>query len=96
MKRSDAHEPRPDIELHIEELVLEGFAPHERHAVAAAVEGTLARLLAERGAPALLARGGEVARLDGGSFDAAPRAKADSAGEQIAQSIYGGLDTKRG
>ncbi|HEY0172922.1 MAG TPA: hypothetical protein VGB98_18025 [Pyrinomonadaceae bacterium] len=94
MRRSDGQERRPDIELHIEELVLEGFAPHEREHIAAAVELELARLLAERGAPALLARGGEIARLDGGAFQTAPRAKADSTGEQIAQAVYGGFDTK--
>ena len=92
MSRQDA--PRPDIEIHIEELVLEGFAPHERQRVAAALEQHLARLLAERGADALLGRGGSVARLDGGSFNVAPGAKADSTGEQIAQAIYRGFDTK--
>jgi hypothetical protein len=90
MSRRDA--PRPNIELHIEELVLEGFAPHERHRVAAAVEQHLAQLLAEHGATALLARGGEVARLDGGSFNVAPRAKPESAGEQIARAVYGGFE----
>jgi hypothetical protein len=99
MKQGDAHRsgqdaPRPDIELHIEELVLEGFAPHERHRVAAAVEQHLARLLAERDTPALLARGGEVARLDGGSFNVARPSRPESAGEAVARAVSRGFDTK--
>jgi hypothetical protein len=89
MSRQDA--TRPDIELHIEELVLEGFAPHERQRFAAALEQHLAQLLAERGADALLERGGEVARLDAGSFDAAPSAGAEALGAQVAKALYGAL-----
>jgi len=56
------------IELHVEELVLEGFAPAERHAVADAFERELSRLLAERGLPAAqVAAGGATFDVDAGS-----------------------------
>lgn len=37
------------VNLHIEELVLHGFAPHDRHRIGDAVERELLRLLTERG-----------------------------------------------
>lgn len=82
---------RPHIDLHIEELVLHGFAPADRHRIGDAVERHLARLLAGPVAPHALARGGEVARLDGGSFNVAPGANAEAIGAQVARALYGGL-----
>ena len=57
----------------------------------AVVQQELARLLAERGLPADLARGGEVASLDGGEFQVKQGSKAQEIGAQIAQAVYGGL-----
>ena len=37
------------VEVHIEELVLHGFAPGQRYRIAEALERELTRLLAERG-----------------------------------------------
>ncbi|MFL6293520.1 MAG: hypothetical protein ACJ759_21720, partial [Thermoanaerobaculia bacterium] len=71
------------IDLHIEELVLEGFAPGDRHRIGAAVERELARLLAERGLPAGLAQGADVPRLDGGSFELRPGRSAEATGRQV-------------
>ena len=82
----------PHLELHIEELVLHGFAPGDRHRIGAAVERELARLFAERGVPPLLAQGGEVARLEGGAFEVAADARPTAIGVQVAQSVYGGLN----
>jgi hypothetical protein len=56
------------IELHIEELVLRGFAPGDRYWIGEAVEQELTRLLADRGVPESLARGGEIASVDGGAL----------------------------
>ncbi len=80
-----------NIELHIEELVLHGFATVDRHRIGAAVEQELARLLMEQGVPLGLAAGGALARLDGGSFTVAPVAKPDQIGTQVAGAIYGGF-----
>jgi hypothetical protein len=83
------------IELHIDELILHGFAPIDRAPIAAAIERELGRLLAERGAPPGWAQGADLARLDGGSFDVAPGAGADAVGAQVARAIYNGMGAQR-
>jgi len=79
------------VEVTIDELILHGFAPGDRHAIAEALQGELARLLREQGVPAAFTQGGEVERLDGGSFAVAPSAKGASVGRQVAQAVYGGV-----
>jgi hypothetical protein len=79
------------VELHIEELVLYGLAPGDRHRIGQAVRRELTRLFAERGVPPRLARGGEVARLDGGSFHLEPGLRAEATGTRVARAVYGGL-----
>ncbi|WOJ90446.1 hypothetical protein RZS28_03885 [Methylocapsa polymorpha] len=63
-------ERRPPLyEFRIDELVLEGFSPGERHAIAAAMERELTRLLSAADAPfaAAGARSLSVGSLDAGS-----------------------------
>ena len=95
-ERQPAMEGRGDrrntIDLHIEELVLHGFDPGDRYRIGAAVEAELARLLSEQGVSPALARGGELATLDGGSFDVAPGASPEGVGGQVAQAVHGGLN----
>lgn len=79
------------IEVHIETLVLHGFPPEQRHAIAAAVEAALAALVAERGVPPAWTGGGETPLLDGGQFEVAPAARPEAIGAQVAQAVYGGL-----
>jgi len=81
-----------NIELRIEELILHGFDSGDRHRIGAAVEAELARLFAEQGVPPSLARGGEMAHLDGGSFEVAPSSRAEVIGSQVAQALYGELN----
>lgn len=80
------------IELHIEELILDGFPTQDGYWIKRAVEQELARLFAEQRVPPSLAQGGDVANLDGGSFEVAPNATAEGIGVQLAQALYGGLD----
>lgn len=80
------------VRLHIEELVLQGFAPGDRHAISEAVQSELARLLADRPLPAMLHRGRSHERVDGGSVRLAGGAGASAVGAQIAGAIHGGLD----
>lgn len=80
------------IELHIEELVLHGFAHRDRYAIGAAVERELARLFAEQGIPASLMNGGDMARLNGGSFAVTRGSKPEAIGSQVAQSVYQGMN----
>ena len=79
------------IELHIEELVLHGFAPGERYMIGNAVERELTRLLSENGIPTSLRSENAVDKIKGGTFDAAPNAKPPAIGRQIAQAVYQGL-----
>lgn len=79
------------ISLHIEEVVLHGFDPRGRYAVADAVRHELTRLLTERGLPPSrgTARGAE--RLDAGSFHTARDTRPQALGAQLARAVYGGL-----
>jgi hypothetical protein len=84
--------PKPyNIDLHIEELILHGFSPNNRYAIAEAVQGELTRLFAERGVHASLQRGFEVERLDGGAFNVTQGSKAKGIGVQVGRAVYGGL-----
>ena len=80
-----------NLELHIEELVLRGFAPSDRYHIGEAVEHELARLFSEQGTPPSLAQEREVPRLDGGTFEAKPGSGAEAIGAQVAQAVYGGF-----
>ena len=80
-----------NIELHIEEMILHGFAPGDRDAIADAVRGELMRLFAEGGIRPALEGGGEMARIDGGAFDVRHGAGAEAIGTWIAERIHGGL-----
>ncbi len=79
-----------NIELHIEELVLEGFAAGDRYSIGEAVERELTRLLNEQGVPSLFGQDGDFARLHGGEVRVAPGARAEAIGRQVAQAVYGG------
>lgn len=72
------------IDVHIEELVLEGFAPSDRDRMMTQVSDALGRILSERGLPGFERTAADRDVLDGGSF---PRT-AHGAGEDVAQAIY--------
>jgi hypothetical protein len=82
---------RQKVELHIDELVLEGFSAGDRYRIGEALERELTRLFEERGVPGLLTSGKEIDRINGGSFEAAPGARAERVGTQVAGAVYGGL-----
>jgi hypothetical protein len=83
-----------NIEVHIEELVLHGFAPKDRYIIGEAVQHELQRLFAERGMPESSTAGYEAARLNGGAFTMKPGAKAHTIGAQVAQAVYASLDSR--
>jgi hypothetical protein len=76
---------RRAIELHIEELVLHGFAPHDRHAIADAVRDELAAKLEEGGLG--LSEDLSIERLDGGTI-ALPRRGGAAAGRSIGAALH--------
>lgn len=80
-----------NVQVHIEELVLHGFPPGDRHVIAAAVQRELATMFEQRDLPPSIFHSGEIARVEGGAFTIAPRGKAARVGHQIAQAVYGGL-----
>ncbi len=84
-------DPIMNFELHIDELVLHGFAPGDRYHIGAAVEQELAQLFTEQGVPAFLTQSNAIERIDGGAFKMMPGEKAGVVGAQVAQQVYGGL-----
>lgn len=58
-----------NIKLHIEELMLDGFAAANRYLIVDSVECELAMLFAVQCVPHSLTQGGEITNLDGGAFE---------------------------
>lgn len=80
-----------NVELHIEELVLHGFAAKDKHRIGAAVKGVLATLLAEQGAPIPFKHGIHLESIDGGSFAVREGERPDSIGVRVGQAVYEGM-----
>ena len=86
------------VTVHIEELVLHGFAPGDRYRIAEAVQAEVTRLVADGGLPTMSSAGGRVAvdSLDVGSFAIAAGARPERIGAQIGATLYGGLGGNEG
>lgn len=82
---------KPTIELHIEELVLYGFAPADGDRIGEAVQQELARLLTEHGLSSALSTGREIERLNAGTFQLNAQSKAEATGNEVARAVLGGL-----
>ncbi len=76
------------VDLHIDELLLDGFAPAERRRVGAALASELERLLTERGVPEALRRGEAIESLDAGAFEVARGARPEAIGKRVALAVY--------
>ncbi len=83
--------PQPDIHLHIEELVLQGFAPGDRHRISEAVEQELTRLISEQPISPVGLEHISMEHVDGGAFRLANSAKPVAVGAQIAGAVWGGI-----
>ncbi len=79
------------IEVHIEELVLHGFTAEDRYPIGEAVKRELIHLFTVQGVPSLLAEGGEIEHLDGGSLELTPRSGAREIGRRVAGAVFKGL-----
>jgi hypothetical protein len=79
------------IELHVERLVLSGFAAGAERVIEATFREELARLLTARGmaAPAGSAYGLE--RVDAGTVTLPSASDPQAAGREIASAVYGSL-----
>lgn len=87
--------PTP-IELHIEELVIHGFAPNDHQQLAAAVEHELTRLLDEKGFGQALTDEMEIERLHGGAFRIRQDEPSTTTGQQLAGTIYKSINSISG
>lgn len=79
---------RPDVEVHIEELVLQGFAPGERYRIAEAIQHELNRLFTDESLPSCLTESCDIPRSDGGSFHVTSGAGLATIGAQLGRAIY--------
>lgn len=79
-----------DVEVHIEAIVLHGFAPLDRYRIGDALAEELGRLVREQGLPPWMAAGAGELSVDGGMFAVEPGMRAGQIGVQIARAIYGG------
>ena len=90
-----------NLELHIDELVLHGFSPADRHRIADAVRAELERRLAGPGAAERL---GSLAgpadvpieRLDAGSLQIAAPAHPAAVGTQVGGALASALSGREG
>jgi hypothetical protein len=81
----------PNLELHIENLILHDLPHLDQAQLSAVIQQELARLFTERGVPASLQQPHSVASLDGETFMVSPDASVETVGSQIAQAVYGGF-----
>lgn len=86
---------KQDIEIHIEELVLHGFAAVDFDAIRDAVEIELTRLFTEKGVPASLSSPKRYAAINVGQFRASPSGHATIVGNEIAGTVYNGLENHK-
>lgn len=80
------------VVIHIDELVLRGFRPEDRHAIAAGLQAELTHLYATspEALQALAGQGG-VARLRIGEVPVAAGARPARVGAQLASGIHRGI-----
>ena len=77
-----------NIELHIDQITLHGFAPGDRRRIGDSLQRELTRLLREEGIPEGLRQPGRMERQEAPPILLEARAHPDAAGERIARSLY--------
>ena len=77
------------VELHIDELILEGVPAFQREQVAAAIEQALTALVVEHGLPPALEKGANLAVL---TQQIRPGSQPEAIGQQVAQAIVGKMN----
>lgn len=81
----------PNVEMKIEQMILEGFSPSDRYRIGDAVQSELQQIFTEQGVPPTINNSIEFASLDGGEFATTHATRAESVGNQLAQSVYQGI-----
>ena len=82
---------KPSVEINIDELILHGFSPADRHKIGEALRSELARLVIENGISSHFSVGKNIGELNGGTFQVSKNMQAHAVGTKIANSIYGGM-----
>jgi hypothetical protein len=80
----------PNVELHIEELILRGLPPGSREGLAEAIEEEIRRLITEGGVPPGLSGLPGPVHLPRASFEVDPRPRAGSIGSQVGRALHRG------
>ena len=75
------------VAVHIDRLVLKGFRPEDRYAIAAGLQEELGRVFADREAVSLLRTAGAVPRLQVGGVPIEHGSTPKRVGESVAQGI---------
>ena len=83
---------RPTIELHIDELVLDGFDMSSGARIGAAMQRELSRLIFAGDLAQLATNPLDIEALNAGSFYLERDARPNYIGRQLAQRVYGQLD----
>ena len=73
--------------VHIDRLVLKGFRPEDRHAIATGLQQELGRVFADQEAVSLLTAARDVPRLQVGGVPMEQGSKPQRVGESMAQGI---------
>lgn len=79
---------RPQIELHIEELVLEGFSPGDRYRIGNSLERELIRLLEDYEISESLSSKVNIDRIDAGVIEVNTRLGGRDLGTKLGRAIY--------
>jgi hypothetical protein len=79
------------VEIHIQELILHGFPPGQRHRIGEAVQKELERLLVEKAWPYGSAHDLHVYHTDGGGFALDGSGRPEAAGVKIANAVHGAV-----
>lgn len=82
---------RESINLHIEQLVLDGFPAQDHNRIVSAMQEKLHRLLSQEELPSIFNHSANIGRLDGGEIQAGYEDTAEAIGKQTARNIYGGI-----
>lgn len=81
---------RPNVEIHIEELILRGMPPGSKRGLAEAIEAEVRRLIEVGGLPPGWENAGGSLRLPGGRFEVDAKSKPAAIGAEVARGLHGG------
>ena len=81
----------PNIELHIDQLVLRGFSRNDAHYIGQSMKAELHRLITDRGLPSTFHTDLHQGRINTKPLQLKQTSSPEHTGRQIANTIYGGL-----